>query len=341
MKTINIDNDMSTSLQPLEKANYVVGANVHLTGDIGILVSPAATVITNLGTISSSQDGIWLASKDQVIENKGTITAVKDGGVVMSYNDILNNSGTISGLVGVYMPYSPGENGAKVVNDGTITGSYLALKGNDNHDIVVNHGHVNGDISLGGGKDLFKNIGGDVNGQVLGGAGNDTYVVNSNTIDLVEFKGGGVDTVKASASYTLADNFENLFLTGKADTTAIGNSEANVLKGNLGSNILDGGDGRDHVSGGRGDDILFGGSDSDTFIFKTGDGKDVVSDFASQGSGHDVLDLRGVDGIRSFQDLQGHLSQDGADVVIHLGHGDTLTLTNVLNGELHASDFHF
>ena len=49
-----------------------------------------------------------------------------------------------------------------------------------------------------------------------------------------------VDTVRASVSWELADNFENLVLAGTADLAGTGNAADNTLTGNSGANALDG-----------------------------------------------------------------------------------------------------
>ena len=65
---------------------------------------------------------------------------------------------------------------------------------------------------------------------------------------------GVVDTVRASVSYTLSANVENIILTGTADINAIGNDQNNVLTGNDGNNQLNGGGGIDTMIGGKGND---------------------------------------------------------------------------------------
>jgi hypothetical protein len=49
---------------------------------------------------------------------------------------------------------------------------------------------------------------------MIGGAGNDTYLVDDTGDLIAENSGEGTDLVRASVSYTLAANVENLTLTG-------------------------------------------------------------------------------------------------------------------------------
>src|SRR5262249_6522609 len=88
-----------------------------------------------------------------------------------------------------------------------------------------------------------------------GGDGDDIYIVN-NTHDVVqEDANKGDDLVKASVSYTLSNNVENLTLTGHANLNGTGNGLDNVIVGN---------DGKNSLWGMGGDDTLRGGDENDT-----------------------------------------------------------------------------
>ncbi|MGV3573128.1 MAG: M10 family metallopeptidase C-terminal domain-containing protein [Ramlibacter sp.] len=89
---------------------------------------------------------------------------------------------------------------------------------------------------------------------LAGGEGDDTYHVDADDT-IVEWAGGGIDTVVSGASLTLGEHLENLLLTGGAALHAIGNTEANFLRGNTGANLVDGAAGTDTMEGGDGDDV--------------------------------------------------------------------------------------
>ncbi|MDP2206609.1 MAG: type I secretion C-terminal target domain-containing protein [Alphaproteobacteria bacterium] len=89
---------------------------------------------------------------------------------------------------------------------------------------------------------------------LIGLKGNDLYIVDDETDEIIELAGEGIDTVRASVSYVLADHVENLVLTGAGDINGTGNDLKNTITGNTGSNTLDGGAGADVLAGGLGDD---------------------------------------------------------------------------------------
>ena len=84
-----------------------------------------------------------------------------------------------------------------------------------------------------------------------GGNGNDTYIVDNTSDVIEEFFGYGVDTVRASISYTLRSNVENLTLAETNDIDGTGNELDNVLTGNSRVNTLRGLAGNDTLKIGR------------------------------------------------------------------------------------------
>ncbi|MFG6448763.1 PA14 domain-containing protein [Roseateles sp. BYS180W] len=122
--------------------------------------------------------------------------------------------------------------------------------------------------------------GGAGNDTMTGGAGNDTYVVDSAADQISEDPGNGIDTVRASVSWTLGNNLENLTLTGSGSLNGTGNSLANQITGNGGDNVL---------TGGGGADTLDGGAGADTFVL--GDLNFVT---ATGGAGFDTVKLDGT-----------------------------------------------
>ncbi len=135
------------------------------------------------------------------------------------------------------------------------------LNGTTLDDIIK--GLAGNDIIFGdAGNDMIDGGAGD--DQMSGGAGNDIFIVDSIGDNVIENVGEGTDTVRASISYTLGANIENLLLTGLAAINGTGNGGANSLVGNGAVNILSGLDGNDVLKGMAGDDTLNGGIGNDT-----------------------------------------------------------------------------
>jgi Ca2+-binding RTX toxin-like protein len=141
-----------------------------------------------------------------------------------------------------------------------------------------------------GGNDTLNGMAG--NDTMMGGSGNDTYVVDSMGDLVTELAGAGTDLVKASVSYMLAGNVENLTLTGTDSINGTGNMFANKLIGNSGNNVLDGGAGNDKMAGGAGDDIYHVDSARDDVVETLNAGSDtVISSLATYTLGSNVENL--------------------------------------------------
>lgn len=132
----------------------------------------------------------------------------------------------------------------------TGTSSEDTLQGGVGDDTLL--GGAGADVLLGaGGNDVLN--GGSGADTMTGGAGDDLYYADNAGDTLVEAAAGGTDKVHAGRSWTLADNLEQLVLTGTA-YQGIGNALANTLAGNGGTNWLDGKAGADTMTGGDGAD---------------------------------------------------------------------------------------
>ena len=227
---------------------------------------------------------------------------------------------------------------APQLENGVLLAGGRALTGNDRANMLVGNATDNR-LDGGAGADILR-----------GGAGDDLYVVDRSSDRILEASGGGRDLVhSAAAAYTLASQVEDgRLLAGGQSLT--GNGLANTLTGNAAANRIDGagghdviqsGGGADRLTGGTGQDTLTGGGGPDVFVFATGDGRDVITDFAARGAGHDILDLRGLITVTSFADLvANHLSEGAGDVTLRAG-GDTITLQGVQLEDLSARDFLF
>ena len=151
--------------------------------------------------------------------------------------------------------------------------------------------------------------------RMVGLDGDDTYYVDHASDLVVEVAGGGVDSVIASVTATLASSVENLLLApGSGNISGVGNNLANVITGNEGRNTLTGGRGADTLLGVGGNDALVGGSGSDTLL--GGAGNDVLqgdsgNDTLVGGAGNDIL--RGGAGDDVFQFVNRGFGRDSIE----------------------------
>jgi Ca2+-binding RTX toxin-like protein len=148
-------------------------------------------------------------------------------------------------------------------------------------------------IAAGGNDRLDGGLGNDT---MRGRGGNDTYVVDAAADLTIEAAGAGadihaqaaaegVDLVESSITITsLANNIENLTLTGAAVINGTGNALHNVIRGNTAANTLAGLDGNDTMFGGDGNDNLQGSAGNDILNGEIG------NDTMTGGADNDVLD---------------------------------------------------
>lgn len=200
--------------------------------------------------------------------------------------------------------YSSGATNTATDGDDVLTGT----RGRDSIDALGGDDHISGL----GGRDLL-----------LAGTGDDT--VNA---------GNGNDIVRAGSGNDLLSG-------GGGKDRLIGNAGQDELSGNAGNDRLFGNGGADRLIGGAGDDLLIGGGQADTFVFFGAFGHDTIRDFNSHKRA-EKIDLSALEEITNLRDLRNnHMSQDGGDVVIEDGNGNTITLLDVGMADLGSSDFIF
>lgn len=242
----------------IEVLNLVGSDNINATGnssDNQIVGNNASNRLDggggNDGLIGGLGDDLYIVNSDQVqvIENW-------DEGV-----DTIERS-----FDSFYWLQSNVENLTLVGSAARGTGNELdnIITGNDADNTLM--GMAGNDTLIGGaGKDnLFGSEGADT---LIGGAGNDFYDVDDLGDTIVENAGDGDDFVRASISWTLTANLENISAGGAEDLALTGNTQDNALLGNTASNLLTGGLGNDYLQGGQGNDV---------YVFNRGDGQDFI-----------------------------------------------------------------
>jgi Ca2+-binding RTX toxin-like protein len=282
----------------LSSVNYVLGAhleNLTLTGKANLngtgnalankLVGNSGDNILDGGIGADVMSG-GLGNDTYFVDNLADIIIEQVNGGTDTVKTIVSN---YARPVNVEVLQYIGQ-GNFTVNGGKTSNTIKG--GNQGNNIDGGDGDDN--ISGGNGNDILT--GGLGIDKLIGGLGNDIYSVD-NIADVVEeVLNSGVDLVKSTVDYVLADNVENLELLG-GNLNGTGNALDNIITGTAGNNILDGGLGNDTLLGGLGNDTLIGGAGLDTL---TG------------GAGIDTFVLRALDGdvIKDFNPTQDVISLD-------------------------------
>lgn len=120
---------------------------------------------------------------------------------------------------------------------------------------------------------------------MTGGLGDDTYYIDNTNDKVIEYIGGGYDTIYSTSATTyMPDEVEVLrqtsngsYMNGNnSDNLIYGNPSDNEIWGRQGDDNISAGDGNDKVYGNPGNDTLYGGRGND--ILDGGLGNDILSD---------------------------------------------------------------
>ncbi|ODU05319.1 MAG: hypothetical protein ABS89_02025 [Thiobacillus sp. SCN 63-1177] len=216
----------------------------------------------------------------------------------------------------------------------TLTGnSAINGTGNTLDNVLIGNGAAN---TLTGGAGNDRLDGGAGNDTMVGGTGNDTYVVNVSTDIVTENANEGTDTVESSATLTLANNVENLTLTGTSAINGTGNTLDNVLKGNSAVNSLSGLAGNDTLEGFGGADILTGGTGNDTYVLDRGYAADTVVENDANVGNTDIAQF--LAGVSAEQIWFQHVGNNLETSII--GTGDKLVIKDwYLGSAYHVEQF--
>ncbi|NJR51716.1 MAG: calcium-binding protein [Leptolyngbyaceae cyanobacterium CSU_1_3] len=177
----------------------------------------------------------------------------------------------------------------------------------------------------GGNDTLDGGLGDD---YLYGGLGSDIYYVDSTNDIITENLNEGIDTVYASAIYTLANNLENLTLIGSEAVNGTGNTLNNIIIGNAASNILDGKEGNDTLYGNAGNDTLYGGDGNDKLIGEVG------ADILNGGNGNDTASyLTAIAGVvANLSNPQANTGDAQGDIFISIENLEGSQSADVLKG---------
>lgn len=214
----------------------------------------------------------WLTFNSTTRTFSGTPTGA-DSGVIsvrISALDAGGLSSTFDLPIGVGAAQVLGAAGDDVLSG---TGAQDFIYGRDGNDFLA--GADGNDFLYGeAGDDVLQ--GGAGADTLAGGAGNDIYLVDDLLDVIVEQAASGTDEVRATVSYALGSNVENLTLLGSNSINGTGNELANILTGNDAANTLDGGLGADQLRGGAGNDIYIIDNVGDTVMEDANGGIDTA-----------------------------------------------------------------
>lgn len=286
---------------------------------------------------------------DQLVEG----TAINDAFAVGEGND------TVNGFAGD--DFIDGGNGEDSIEGGTGNDTIIAgygadfvlggdqddliyggwgrdtLEGGNNNDTI--YGEVGSDYIRGGrGDDLI--YGGDERDIILGDNNNDTIYGEGGNDAL---RGGnGADLVFGNEGNDrlFGANGEDTIYGGTGNDLIRAGFQSDLVFGEEGNDRLVGGGGFDTLVGGEGDDVMEGNFNADRFVFEDNHGDDTILDFSAT-SNAEKLVFSDLSTMNTLVDVLGASVQQGADVFINTGGGNSITLQDVLLSDLDANDFIF
>ncbi|WP_353663276.1 Ig-like domain-containing protein [Hydrogenimonas sp. SS33] len=159
--------------------------------------------------------------------------------------------------------------------------------------------------------------------NMLDGAGGSDILMGGMSFDMLAGWAGDDLLIGGEGNDVLSggESDDNLYGDG-GDDLLDGGSGDDALIGGGGIDTLYGGAGNDWLAGGSGEDYLEGGDGSDTYLFRKGDGADVVADRAQNGgSGLDVVKFGEGVGIEDIS----FVAEEG-DLLVRYGESDTVKI---------------
>lgn len=319
-------------------APTVADSIVHADNIVGGFTDNWSTAATALKTGFGNDTVIGLATADIIYAGVGLDSIVGNAGndaIYLEAGDDFGSGGDGNDAIngGSGNDYINGGLGDDKLNAGTGNDTVYGAEGNDSiigdlgNDYLV--GGVGNDTVLGGdGADTVFGLDGNDslragtgNDNVDGGFGNDTLLGESGNDTLDGHHGD--DRLDGAAG--------NDFLFGDSGMdTLLGGTGSDTLQGGADADVLNGGDGVDYVNGGTGADTVSGGAGSDFFVFNEGDGADTFLDFRNN------IDTLRLDSTlaANWAAVQAAATQNGANVVLNFGDGDSITIRNITVAQL-------
>ena len=194
------------------------------------------------------------------------------------------------------------------------------------HDMEI-IGNAQANVILGGkGDDTI--YGGKGNDTLQGGEGANVFVYKSGNDKIIDYDAGDKISLESGAvSNVSVKGSDSVITVGKNKITVTGGADKVItitdkrgnerIIGNAKANTLKGGSGNDTLQGGKGNDKLWGNGGADTFIYDSGDGKDIIYGFDNT----DMLKITGA--------VTGTANAKGTEVYFKVGStSKAITLKN-------------
>ncbi|WP_112312275.1 calcium-binding protein [Pseudogemmobacter bohemicus] len=292
-------------------AGEVIGSGRGLAVGLGEDSLGGYIHVLNGGVVSGTERAISAYGIGLSIINNGTISSAGSAITTGSASGTvtIRNTGEISGNMAINVNSAAAGARTVIYNSGDITGiSNSFTSGLLSSTTIFNSGTMVGNISFGGGSDVYDGRSGSINGIVFGNAGNDVFIGNPNQaetfnggdgVDTLDFRYAGsvilaLDLSRANAGQALGDtyfNVENIFGSQQNDILT-GSNINNVLTGEDGNDWLHGRGGNDILRGGPGADTMAGGAGNDIFQYMhIDDGGDTIMDFLNIAGNNDAFQI--------------------------------------------------
>jgi Ca2+-binding RTX toxin-like protein len=333
-----------------------------------------------VGTTTADADGAWTLTTSALKDGSHALTAkaVDADGLASSASAALTVTvDTKAPSAPTLAIYSP--DGGKALN-GSTTLDHLVLKGNaeanstvDVYDGTTKIGtvtadskgawnYLTGDLADGGHNFSAKAM--DLAGNVSGASSYKSVAIESpvatpgpstpvvdNSHDPAPptssggsggfggFGGGGRGGFDGAWGSWLSSSGVADWLASLSGSSSSSGGHNGGFGGNFG-NFIAGTNGRDTLVSTPGDDVFAGRAGSDTFVFSSNFGNDMIRDFQASGRAHDVVQFSRTT-FDGFADVLSHAAQVGSDVVVTASALDSLTFKNTKLTDLNKGDFHF
>ena len=215
----------------------------------------------------------------------------------------------------------------KTINASTRT-TAVKITGNSLANTIYG-GKGNDTLTGGGGNDVFIYANDGGNDVITDYTTNqDKIKISSGTISKTSINGSDA-VLKVGTGSVKVKNAKNKLITiinnsNKTTNLMLGGTGKNTLKGGTGADSIIGNTGADTLIGGTGADTLTGGSGADVFIYKSGDGNDVVTDYSAQ----DKISISGGTYTRLTVGNDVKIKVGNGSILLKNAKGKTVTINN-------------